>query len=112
MAHRCSSQAKQTSGTSQAEALAVRIDRQRILQEPQRTFEFILTEAALRWRAGPDLIGAQLEHVASVNKAPNVSIGVIPVDAQMHAMIRCAFIIYENGSTINKPLHLPNYHMP
>jgi transcriptional regulator with XRE-family HTH domain len=80
-----------------AQALAARMARQAILYDPGRTLEFVLTEQALRFRPGPgDARTAQLDHLASVATLETVSLGVIPADAEMHAITRCGFILYED----------------
>jgi transcriptional regulator with XRE-family HTH domain len=80
-----------------AQALAVRMARQRVLYEPGRELEFILTEAALRYQPGEgDVLTAQHAHLASVATLETVSIGVIPAGAQMHALVQSAFIIYDD----------------
>jgi transcriptional regulator with XRE-family HTH domain len=81
-----------------AQALAARMARQAILYDPGRTLEFVLTEQALRYRPGPgdDARTAQLDHLASVATLETVSLGVIPADAEMHAITRCGFILYED----------------
>jgi transcriptional regulator with XRE-family HTH domain len=81
-----------------AQALAARMARQAILYDPGRTLEFLLTEQALRYRPGPgdDARTAQLDHLASVATLETVSLGVIPADAEMHAITRCGFILYED----------------
>jgi transcriptional regulator with XRE-family HTH domain len=79
------------------QAVAARMARQGLLYEADRSFEFLLTESALRYRPGPeDVLTAQLDHLAAVVTLNSISFGVIPVNAEMHAIIRCAFIIYED----------------
>jgi transcriptional regulator with XRE-family HTH domain len=79
------------------QAVAARMTRQRLLYEPDRAFEFLLTESALRYRPGPeDVLTAQLDHLAAVVTLHTISFGVIPANAEMHAITRCAFIIYED----------------
>lgn len=78
-------------------ALTARLGRQEILHEPGRAFEFLLTEAALRYRPGPrEVLTAQLDHLAAVATSETISLGVIPAEAEMHAITRCGFIIYED----------------
>jgi transcriptional regulator with XRE-family HTH domain len=80
-----------------AAAVTERLDRQRALYDKARRFEFLMTEAALRWRPGPpELLTAQLDHVASLATLDTVELGVIPADAEMHAITRCGFILYED----------------
>jgi transcriptional regulator with XRE-family HTH domain len=80
------------------QAVAARMARQRLLYEADRSFEFLLTESALRFRPGrpEDVLTAQLDHLAAVVTLNTISFGVIPVNAEMHAITRCAFIIYED----------------
>jgi transcriptional regulator with XRE-family HTH domain len=78
-------------------AVEARLARQRIIYDPARVFEFLLTEAALRYRPGPqDVLTAQLDHLAAVVTFKTISFGVIPADAEMHAITRCGFILYED----------------
>jgi hypothetical protein len=75
-------------------AVAARTDRQTILYDPTKRFEFLLTEGALRWRPGaPELMLAQLDRLLSIATLPNVTIGVLPFD-------RVADALYVNGFTI------------
>jgi transcriptional regulator with XRE-family HTH domain len=93
-------------------AAAARLARQETLHNPARSFEFLITEAALRYRPGsPDVptapagdppaarthetLTAQLDHLAAVATLETISFGVIPADAEMHAITRCGFILYE-----------------
>ncbi|MFT2015776.1 helix-turn-helix domain-containing protein [Streptomyces sp. 796.1] len=62
-----------------ADAVAVRIERQRVLYEGHRRFAFLLEEAVLRNSLGDvDTQVAQLEHLTQVAALPNVSMGVVP----------------------------------
>ena len=98
---------------SLAAAVAARLSRQEALHDPARSFEFVMTEAALRYRPGaPDVLTAssgdlpaaltqetlttQLDHLAAVVTLETISFGVIPADAEMHAITRCGFILYED----------------
>jgi transcriptional regulator with XRE-family HTH domain len=84
-------------GADLAAAVAARLDRQLILHEDGRSFEFLMTESALRYRPAPGTLRtAQLDHLAAVVTLENISFGVIPADAEMHAITRCGFVIYED----------------
>jgi transcriptional regulator with XRE-family HTH domain len=79
-----------------AEAVSARVNRQAILYDPSRTFEFILTEGALRFRLGPrDLMHAQAEKIISVMTLANVSVSVIPFAATPGALFVSGFVIYD-----------------
>jgi transcriptional regulator with XRE-family HTH domain len=87
-----------------SQALANRLARQQGLYKPGREFEFILTEAALRYRPGEgDVLTAQLNHLTSVATLETVSLGVIPADAPMYALTQTAFIVYEDRTEGRPP---------
>lgn len=82
-----------------ASAVAARLDRQSILFDQSKSFEFLLTEGVLRWRPGPpELMQAQLDRLLSIATLPNVTIGVVPFDIE-------APVPYVNGFTI---FHVPD----
>ena len=88
-----------------AAAAAVRLERQQALHEPGRKFEFVMTEAALRWRPGTaEVNDAQLLHIAGLADLATVALRVIPADAQMHALTRCGFILYEDRGDAGEPV--------
>lgn len=61
------------------EAVAVRMERQRILNRDGRMFAFLIEESALRiGMGGREVMAAQLEHLISVSFMPSVSLGVVP----------------------------------
>ncbi len=64
-----------TAGPDIAAAVAVRMERQTILYDQAKQFEFVVTEGALRWRPGPpDMMRAQLDRLISVASLPNVTL--------------------------------------
>lgn len=56
--------------------------RQQVLYEPGRRFEYVLPESALRFRPGPDdsprMVLAQLGHLSSLSTLDTVRLGIIP----------------------------------
>jgi len=87
-----------------AAAVAARIERQQALYDETRTFEFIITEAALRWRPGPPaVLLAQLDRLRSIATLDNVSIGVLPVNTDVSAIAWCGFSIYEDRDEDHEP---------
>jgi len=62
-----------------AASAAARMERQRILYEPGRRFEFLISDSALLWSPGPGVMPAQLNHIASLATLASVEIGVLPV---------------------------------
>ncbi|MBF6181542.1 helix-turn-helix domain-containing protein [Nocardia otitidiscaviarum] len=81
-----------------AAALAARLERQRVLYDPTKRFEFLITEAALRFRPGPHrVLLAQLDRIISIETLDTVTIGVIPQDIEASTTIPHGFVIYENA---------------
>jgi transcriptional regulator with XRE-family HTH domain len=76
--------------------VAGRLGRQVALFDPARRFEFLITEAALRWRIGPvSLLRAQLDRISSLATLENVSIGLIPQAAPALTHVPHGFVIFE-----------------
>jgi transcriptional regulator with XRE-family HTH domain len=77
--------------------VAGRLDRQVALFDPAQQFEFLITEAALRWRIGPaSLLRSQLDRIASVSTLKNVSIGLIPQAVPALTHVPHGFVIFES----------------
>jgi transcriptional regulator with XRE-family HTH domain len=78
------------------EAVAERVNRQAILYDPAKSFDFVLTEGALRYRAGDAVVmRAQAEKIIGVMSLPNVSVAVIPFAAAPAALFVSGFTIYD-----------------
>jgi transcriptional regulator with XRE-family HTH domain len=78
------------------EAVAARAARQAVLREPGRSFEYVLTEGALRWRPGPrDLMAAQRDHLLTAARLPSVSVTVIPFDQEARTVYEHGFAIFD-----------------
>ena len=85
--------------TSEDIALGVarRIARQSMLYDRGKSFVFLITEGALRWRIVPtDVHVGQLNHLASLATLENVSIGVIPWHAQVAAHQTTMFCLLDD----------------
>jgi transcriptional regulator with XRE-family HTH domain len=61
-----------------AAAVAARMDRQRILYEEGRRFEFLIAEHALRWSPGPGVMPAQLDRLVSMATLSAVEVAILP----------------------------------
>lgn len=86
-----------TGGQDYQAAVAQRLDRQQTLYDTTRHFEFLLTEAVLRWRPGPpSVLAAQLDRIASVATLDNVTLGIIPFDTEASAVPWHGFTLYED----------------
>lgn len=85
-------------GTGDYEAAtASRVERQQILYDTSHEFEFLMTEPALRWQPGSRVVQqAQLDRIITLASLPNMSVGIIPLSAELHAIPWTGFNIYEN----------------
>ncbi|MFF4737986.1 helix-turn-helix domain-containing protein [Streptomyces sp. NPDC001262] len=103
-----------------ADAVAARMERQRVLHEGQRLFAFLIEEPVLRnTLSSGEAQGAQLEHLLSVSRLSNVSLGVVPVTQQRRQLPVENFWIYDNSQvnvelvsgylTITQPSEVATY---
>lgn len=61
-------------------AVAVRMDRQRVLTEGDHRFGFLIEESVLRYRLGSaEVMADQLGHLLAAMALPSVSLGIIPL---------------------------------
>jgi transcriptional regulator with XRE-family HTH domain len=79
------------------EALAARLDRQKVLLDTAKQFQFVITEGALRWwYCPPELMVAQLRHIASLSRLTNVRLAVIPWTTQVPLVPLNSFVIFDD----------------
>lgn len=78
-----------------ARAAAARVERQAALYEKGRQFDFLISEAALRFRPVPsDALAAQYDKILSVATLPGVSVAILPTGARPSAVHAHPFVIY------------------
>ena len=88
-----------------AAAVAARMNRQAILYDESKHLEFILTEAAVRWRLGPEsLMRAQVDRIITVSGLENVTVGVIPQAAEANVWHDHGFNILEDRADDGDPV--------
>jgi Domain of unknown function (DUF5753) len=71
-----------------------RLERQSILYDESKQFEFIITAPALQWRPESVNLQAQLAYLNSAATLPNVSIRVLPVGAPSPPILH-PFVIWQ-----------------
>jgi transcriptional regulator with XRE-family HTH domain len=88
-----------------AAATAGRMRRQDALYDPNRRFEFLIHESALRWRpvSRPSL-AAQLDRIGSVSTLANVTLGVIPAGVEAPAVPYHGFVLYTDREDDHDPI--------
>jgi transcriptional regulator with XRE-family HTH domain len=77
-------------------SIAVKIERQAVLRNLHKRFDFLLTESALRWQlCDSEAMAAQLDHLVSVSAFPNVEIGILPQQVLIGDGPLNGFVIYD-----------------
>jgi transcriptional regulator with XRE-family HTH domain len=85
--------------------VAAKVDRQRLLYDRTRRFEFVITEAVLRWRFGPPaMMLGLLDRIATVATLPNVAIGVIPLAVEAPVWHSHGFVVFDDRDDGGEPL--------
>ncbi|MFJ2244639.1 helix-turn-helix domain-containing protein [Streptomyces sp. NPDC087862] len=80
----------------QAKAVAMKLDRQRVLFDRSKHFTFILTEQAVRYPLiPPDELAIQIDRLASLTHQPNIRLGVIPMGIRFTSGALNTFTVYD-----------------
>jgi transcriptional regulator with XRE-family HTH domain len=85
--------------TDQDAAVEARMRRQAVIQDPERRFEFILSESALKWtRPGVsrNVLRNQVRRIAELAELDNISIGVIRTNARTKVPLMQSYYIFED----------------
>lgn len=78
------------------DAVAARMERQRVLYTGARRFAFVLEEQTLRTRVGDtEVMLGQLDRVLAVMSLPRVSLGIIPASGERHCLSQGSFWIFD-----------------
>lgn len=81
--------------------VVARLNRQRLLDDPRRSFTVIVTAGALGWRAGtPADMVAQIDRIIERSTLPHARIGVIPWGARVGRFPLHGWGIYERKIVI------------
>lgn len=79
-------------------AVDARMERQRLLHQPGRTWAFLLEESVLRSGiGGAEVMVGQLGHLITVSALPNVSVGVIPAGPDRTRMPVEGFWVFDSA---------------
>jgi transcriptional regulator with XRE-family HTH domain len=78
-------------------AVTARMQRQQVIYETSRRFEFVVTEAALRIGAAPApaMIG-QLDRLNVLSQLPNITLGIIPLGVTLPLLPQNGFTILDD----------------
>lgn len=82
----------------QAKAVAMKLERQRVLFDRSKRFTFILTEQAVRYPLiPPDELAIQIDRLASLTYQSNIRLGVIPKEVHFTSGALNTFTIYDES---------------
>lgn len=77
-------------------AIARRLERQAVLYDRGKHFTFVLTEAAARWQlCEPPIMAVQMGRLSALSELPNISLGIIPLDARVPDGPLNTFTVYD-----------------
>jgi transcriptional regulator with XRE-family HTH domain len=78
-----------------AAAVATRLQRQQVLHEPGRRFEFVVAEHVLRWPPAPGALAGQADRLLALATAPSIEIAILPDTVSAGAVPWHNFVIRE-----------------
>lgn len=85
--------------------ISLRVQRQAILYEPGRQFQFLITEAAALSRfCDPGIVVRQLDRLRSLGELPNVTIGVIPNRISLPRIPQLSFQVFDSSTAVVETL--------
>jgi len=77
-------------------AVAHKLERQAVLHDKSKHFEFLLTESAVRWQLRePSIMALQIDRLVSLSRLPNVCLGLLPLSAQVADGAYHTFVTYD-----------------
>lgn len=80
------------------EAVAARMERQRVLYQRGKRFVAVLEEQALRtWFGDAETQAGQLDRLLAVMSLPNVSVGIVPLMTERPAVASAGFWVFDNS---------------
>ncbi|TDD61711.1 hypothetical protein E1298_45215 [Actinomadura rubrisoli] len=79
-----------------ARTAAERLGRQKALYGSGKSFHFLITEGALRWRfcSGP-IVVTQLDRLMSLSRLPSVRLEVLPLSVEVDRFATSAFCMFD-----------------
>ncbi len=82
-------------------AVTARMRRQEVLYDSSKTFEFVVTEAAFRLLPCPrPVMLAQLDRLMTASTLSNVTLGIIPFDAELAVMPMLGFLAADDLTVV------------
>ncbi|MFI6375780.1 DUF5753 domain-containing protein [Streptomyces sp. NPDC050546] len=80
--------------------IAQKLERQAVLDDLDKRFEFLLTESAIRWQLCDTAVMArQIEHLVALSHRPNVALRVLPLSVRVSEVPFNTFTVYDATMT-------------
>jgi transcriptional regulator with XRE-family HTH domain len=77
-------------------AIVLKLERQAVLYDKAKNFEFLLTESAVRWQlCEPSIMAVQIDRLVSLSRQPNIRIGVLPLSMRVSDGSFHTFVTYD-----------------
>lgn len=91
------SPAVEPAGADVSRAMVLKLERQGVLHDQSKRFEFLLTESAVRWQlCDASVMAVQIDHLVSVSRFPNVCLSVLPLTRQVSDAPFHTFVTYDD----------------
>lgn len=92
-------------------AIAARMRHQDTLYDSGRQFEFIITEAALRFRlCPPKVMLAQIDRLVNLAALDHITLGIIPLDTELPVAPMHGFLIADDTTYVETHASLVDMH--
>ena len=83
------------------QVVATKLQRQHVLYDSTKQFEFLLAEPVLRWLpCPPNVMRAQLDRLQTLIGVPNVRLGIIPLGVQLDTVPQNNFVLYDDVAKV------------
>lgn len=83
------------------EAVAARMQRQAMIYDPAKQFEFLLAEPVLRWLiCPPSVMRTQLDRLQTVIGLEHIRFGILPMGVELATTPQNSFQIYAGSETV------------
>lgn len=77
-------------------AIALKLERQGVLHNHAKRFEFLLTESAVRWQlCSPSVMALQIDRLVSLSRLANIRLGLLPLSARISDGAYHTFVTYD-----------------
>ena len=81
--------------------VVARLQRQKVLYDSARDFQFLITESVLRWQLiTRAMLATQLDRIISLSRLPNIWIGIIPLGTDMPEPPTSSFVVFDRRLVI------------